>query len=313
MFSFSSRPAAGAGSSGGGDLAEKVRTRRRPCVETRRRLRGTRGPHAAPRRAVRHGHTPSPLRAHSRATRNRSPPGVAGQGVEVGAAERDARAGPADQRCARPRVRAGGREEERAVGAGARLAQARGRCRRASLPPRAATQQRTPTARALRSRLPTQPHCDTLAAGSSPPPRQRQPLRSPAPLAPTHPAWPAEVQREEEKLKREIVQYAKKDPVIATMLAKNVVRVGCSSRGGRDGSLGELDCARRQLALGAESMRLAARPLRPRAPDRHPAARTHGAARAAASPPVQCCSHTIALDPHFCSPPCAPPARTATF
>ena len=33
----------------------------------------------------------------------------------------------------------------------------------------------------------------------------------------------AEVQREEEKIKRDIKAYAKKDPVIVKMLAKNIV------------------------------------------------------------------------------------------
>jgi hypothetical protein len=41
---------------------------------------------------------------------------------------------------------------------------------------------------------------------------------------PPPPPPPAEVQREEEKMKREIKQYAKKDPAIVKMLAKNIVR-----------------------------------------------------------------------------------------
>ena len=36
-----------------------------------------------------------------------------------------------------------------------------------------------------------------------------------------------EVQRDEEKLKREIVVAAKKDPLVAKMLAKNIVREPC--------------------------------------------------------------------------------------
>lgn len=301
MFSFSSRPAAGAGSGGGGDLAEKVRARRR--------LSGTRGPHAAPRRAVRHGHTPSPLRAHSRATRNRSPPGVAGQGVEVGAAERDARAGPADQRCARPRVRAGGRrEEERAVGAGARSAQVRqpaapSRCDPAADAHRARAAQPFTHAAILRHA-----RCGQLpAAAPAPPPALPCPAGAHSPrLACRGPARGGEAQARDRAVRQEGPGDCD-DAGQECGACRVLVTRGTGWLAGRAG----LRVAAARPWRG--SMRHAARPLRPRAPDRHPAARTHGAARAAASPPVQCCSHTIALHPHFCSPPCAPPARTATF
>ena len=130
MFSFSSRPAAGAGSSGGGDLAEKVRTRRRPCVDspplawhtgTARR--------AAPRRAPRPHALPA-ARTLARHAQPLAPGGCRSRSGSRGCGKRctgwtgrsEVRAAP----CAGGWARGGARgRRRRAVGAGARSVQAR--------------------------------------------------------------------------------------------------------------------------------------------------------------------------------------------